>query len=241
MRRCARCSAGKPCNFRHGAQHANSYHGCGCKLCLVGKSRCVRCWQGEPCGFTHGSTGYEYHRCRCDICTVAHRNTARKYRRMYVDTYAAIAARARAKQTDEQRAARTQASQEWHERNPRARAQSSKRKRARDARLPVRRRGPWTPEDRATIMRDDMSMVEIAAMIGRSVVAVTSMRQSIREGRIPVDSPGGHRPYTPDEDAVIMRRDLSRAEKAALIGRSVHSVIHRITYLNRVSSLVQPE
>lgn len=61
-------------------------------------------------------------------------------------------------------------------------------------------------------------MVEMAYILGRSYQSVVGRRQRAKRGIQP------RRSWQPHEDIIAMRDDLTRAEIAALLGRTVGAV-----------------
>jgi Homeodomain-like domain len=121
----------------------------------------------------HGAYGYATHGCRCETCVDAFRRSVRPRRERvwgteppvhghtgYTDYGCRCATCSRAKA-----------------------AYFARYTARRDAELPAARRGAeWTGPDLEIAMRDDLSITEIARMLGRSYSTVVRMRSRIRHG-----------------------------------------------------------
>lgn len=190
------------CRNGHRRTKANTYiHPNGtrrqCRDCMRNNEArighiCQKCAQGIPHEFTHGTIGgYKYHLCRCVQCRRAMNyaererywaNRERKLettRRSTVKNREAIRERRRA------------------ERNaPHVLAQKHRAK-EKCNRVPVTRSGPWTNAERAIVLRDDISLLEMCYLLGRSWDSVTSMRWSLthREARREAARQRHHRMY----------------------------------------------
>jgi hypothetical protein len=104
--------------------------------------------------------------------------------------------------------------------------------------IPAPRNGTrWTPAEDAIVTRDDISHIEMCYMTGRSYGAVGSRRQALRDRRaeatrrhqrrlrlkeIPVPRNGTR--WTPAEDAIVTRDDISIVEMCYMTGRSYGAV-----------------
>jgi hypothetical protein len=93
---------------------------------------------------------------------------------------------------------------------------------------------PWTPDDDALVMRDDIPLRLIAEMLGRTYEAAAARRHRLRrhhgERR---QKSGARNPWTPAQDAVVMRSDLTITEMVALTGHSYNAVVCRRQDLRR--------
>jgi superfamily II DNA or RNA helicase len=79
---------------------------------------------------------------------------------------------------------------------------------------------PWTPVEDETVKRIDISMKEIAHLLGRTHSAV-----SARRAYLGVKYPSGG--WTVEEDEIVKRTDLSIKEICQLLGRTPRSVSRR--------------
>ena len=116
----------------------------------------------------------EYHRAYCE----ANRERIAEYRRVYQEANRErIAARHRAYyEIDQEKSERGRA---YYKAN---REKIAKRRRAyREAVLGDRNWQPWTAAETAIAMRDDIKVIEIAALIQRSVKAVHGRRTAVRK------------------------------------------------------------
>jgi hypothetical protein len=88
------------------------------------------------------------------------------------------------------------------------------------------RRQYWTPEEDALVLLNDLTVAELASMLPRSPTAIQSRRSRLRLGE-------DHLPHrrsdywTPEDDEVLMRDDLSLSEIADLLERTLDAVQYR--------------
>jgi hypothetical protein len=150
-----------------------------------------------PCDFTHGTlSGYNYHRCRCDLCREAKREYDRAYREANRDYFAEYE-RAR-READRERIAERRRDwhdanrehvaeyhRDWYDRNRYSHSVKNARRRAKRARIPGPRNGlPWTLAEDATVLRDDITIVEMCYLTGHSYGSVTGRRRRLRRARV---------------------------------------------------------
>lgn len=136
---------------------------------------CKRCQAGIPHEFNHGtSTGYGYHLCRCTECKQWARGAS-------VESYWAN----RDRRLEEKRRQRER-NLEAHRARERARSSkpetkaTAKRRKEKLARVPVTRSRKWMPHERALVLREDLSVLELAYMLQRSPTSVQAQRDWLR-------------------------------------------------------------
>lgn len=97
-----------------------------------------------------------------------------------------------------------------------------RRQQVRDAALPVTKRGRWSEEELAVVERNDLLLVEMACLLGRSRQSVVGKRHSLRhQVGSRVDR---RRPYSASDDAFILSHlDMGVSALARALGRSVGS------------------
>jgi hypothetical protein len=154
---------------------------------------CVKCRGGVPHRFTHGVSGYNHHLCPCSVCIWAMRDYQKQ-------------------QYANNRHRRIASSRAWGQRNPEkvraygrerliskhdhiravqkdyyarnrdyCKKQTAERSRRLQNTIPAPRSGePWTPEQQAIVTRDDITLVEMCYLTGRSYSAVVSRRKKIQ-------------------------------------------------------------
>lgn len=190
---------------------------------------CRKCAEGTPHSFEHGTvSGYGYHQCPCDLCVDAwndyqHKWLAarpgykarqqalwrarnlerrRKWDREYARKYRSDPVnRARVRQIQREshqrnREARNAKNRELHSRRQyktpdQVREESARYRKtqkyrdqaARRASIPgPRNREPWTAEDDAVVIRDDISVREMCFLLGRTYNQVETRRRKVRYG-----------------------------------------------------------
>lgn len=200
-----------------------------------GRAICQRCVNGVPHQFDHGTTAaYDFHRCRCAQCKTAFRERSRQ--RYWSNQELAL---------EQKRAYRDRNYETVRERE-RAKAQryretaNRRRQRKHDA-VPVTRTGKWSEAEYSIALRDDITILEMAYMLGRKPSAVSKVRNMLmeepsqREERLArmrhryrqtyVPKP---RPlWLPADDAVVFRDGMTDVERSALLGRSVSAIRNR--------------
>lgn len=164
-------------------------------------TKCRRCAEGVPHEFNHGRTGYQYHRCRCDVCADAEREYQQRdyeqrleYKRQYKREYQKrdyVREQQRGYQREYQqrdyvREQRRQYKREhqrgYHETPSGYRARE--RNAHRDAVADKGRRGPWTDAEVKVLMSNlHLPQREIGCLLGRSRVSVNSKLNRIRNAK----------------------------------------------------------
>ena len=140
-----------------------------------GRRLCRRCVAGVPHEFTHGTLGYRRHGCKCEECRNADRQDKldryQANRERYLELKRAYQERNREALKARQRARRDAP-------NTLARRREMK---ARHALIPVTRRGRWTAAEEAVVLRDDITLLEMACILGRSYDTVSVKRRLLKE------------------------------------------------------------
>lgn len=174
-RRCQRCLAGEPCEFQHGSKTGYNYHNCRCDVCVAGNTARVAAYRAENPELIRQHRRKSYyadversraqlrasrrrHRQRrqadCRAYYEANRETVLEHQREY---YAGYYTRQRGYVNDRNRRgyARRQGV------GPSA----------------VRRR--WMSAEDSIVLRDDLMVLEMAFMLGRTYAAVQSRRRTL--------------------------------------------------------------
>lgn len=160
-RKCQRCAEGIRHTFTHGTQWSYAFHGCRCEACRDKANSHTREWRTDNSEYRRAARAY-----------------MKAWRERHADYIAAYSGRYRAENRD-QRNARNR---EWAARNrtyDKARY-TSRRSREKTIVSP-RRYSRWTPAEDAIACRHDLTAVEIAYMLGRSVKAVHHRRGYLTE------------------------------------------------------------
>lgn len=157
---------------------------------------CARCRDGISHEFKHGlRSGYQNHHCRCDACIEASRDYQARYREANPDRVRANYTRWREANSDSGRAyhheyylANRESEMERHREYYRANREYlrrlGKKFAAGRASIPGPNNGSrWTPDDDATVSRNDLSLTEICYILGRSYPAVRGRRERIQARR----------------------------------------------------------
>jgi len=189
--------------------------------------KCAQCLGGVvDHGFKHGKSGYDYHNCRCDVCRsaksaiVVRRHKARyqsdpEYARRHRQYHSEYKKRVRERDGDAVRAKDRRKYAELMTR-PGARQQERERRRASAARNPRRHRN--------TTAAAEVNRRWRAA--NKEYLRSTRRARDAALSRVP--SPNAGRPWSSQEDALVMRDDITLVEMAYLVGRSASAVIqHR--------------
>lgn len=140
------------------------------------RRRCKRCEDGVAHEWTHGTaTGFMYHGCRCEQCK----------RRMREDSVASYW-KNRERELENKRRYRQRnlevcRQRERAKRNkPETRATVARRK-AKLSRVPVTRTGRWMPHEEVLVLRDDLTILELAYRLERSPSSVQGKRNFLRD------------------------------------------------------------
>jgi len=156
--------------FKHGASAYDSW-GCRCDICrtahaadMARRRRDMRA-RRDTAQFKHGAAGYDHWGCRCETCTaaVAGRDLRHYYRR-YRESPKGRATQRRYRKTPKSLAT---------QRVVRARRQARTLEGAR------RYRYAWTGPELEIAARDDLTIKQIALMLGRTYNAVRWARQCL--------------------------------------------------------------
>lgn len=206
---------------------------------------CKKCSAGQPCKFRHGTTtGYRYHRCGCDPCTDANTLATQRYRdanrgrlnswqRQNYSGKTRESALARQREYRQQRRPYLDARHAHHLAKMQEITQQGRRARKR-----------WTVDGDQMVLREDISLKEMALLLGRSYVAVKRRRTELRYGRSSVSGarphggPWGRPLWGPDEDAVALSGAPTKVI-AAQLGRTPRAVQHRRAQLRREAAGAQ--
>lgn len=115
----------------------------------------------------HGaSSGYANHYCRCDRC----REWQARRNRRHVQAY-----------EDANRELVRQRQRLYRERNGHAARERVRVATERHKTLPAERRGePWSRSEDASVLRTDLRLIDLAAMLGRSVSGIENRRRKLR-------------------------------------------------------------
>jgi predicted transcriptional regulator len=177
-------SSGRPERDEHGT--STYRRGCRCEVCKEGnrlrasknaRERRKRLQAGVA-NFEHGASGYINWSCRCEVCSEAHADRCRAYQQ---------------ENKEELRLRKGP----WRDSNRESlRASNSKRYdgyQVRTQSKAVRSRYRWTLAELQLVERTDMTVEQIALMLGRSWAAVQKQRQLLRE---PAKPSGPQKPVT---------------------------------------------
>lgn len=145
----------------HGKSGYN--RGCRCGVCCAENRAQARSWRRSAKGrlasvtetVAHGAACYANYGCRCDVCVAAAREQNRPALQRYQDAHGEeIAARNTARKRREQSESLASATRYGYQ---------------------------WTGPELEVAARRDLTAAQVAAMIGRTVTAVTKMRQKLRD------------------------------------------------------------
>lgn len=165
---------------------------------------CQTCLAGKLHEFAHGRTGYKYHRCRCDTCRNAMRERRHRQRvnalsrARYADPVVARKSREKCRVWH---ASNTDTRREYHrayrEANRSRVSESARtyRERNRDylkslyrdrysalRSIPAPRKGKaWSQEEDQLVARKDVTVKELAYILGRSYKSVIERRRCLRK------------------------------------------------------------
>lgn len=136
--------------------------------------------RGQADSIPHGTaSGYTYHRCRCAECRLYKREDCAS--RRLADPDKASAIRRASYERNRDRVLASNAS--WNTRNGAAfkRMTTASYRHAQSATKQCARNHGfrWAPGDDAIVQRNDLSIQELAYLLGRSIAAVTSRRYAI--------------------------------------------------------------
>jgi len=139
----------------------------------VAARTCRRCALGEPHVFRHGTKhSFQYHGCRCLECRVGARAQCQRWRAANPDKV-----KKGSHHTPEQRI-------DYYRRNVGQFRRDSKKQSDKFNRAvgnPSRR--SWTPGEDSTVLREDISILEIAYILGRNRGSIMYRRAALRNAR----------------------------------------------------------
>jgi hypothetical protein len=120
------------------------------------------------------------------------------------------------------------------------------------AAIPGDNNRPWTDIDDATVLREDITIVEMVYLTGRTYPAVMGRRGRLlrgemkhplrhrhprtKTGRQAIPAPHNGERWTSAEDAILAREDITTTDKCHLLGRSYGAVCARRQTLRRKSN-----
>lgn len=115
---------------------------------------------------------------------------------------------------------------QWRACNKRSMEEWRRRFDAKHSVAPANVIGPWSAAEDAIILRDDLSRLEKAYMLGRSYNQVRGRIRHLRlrESGLTV-SQRSYAPWSEEENVILLRDDITTAEKAKLLGRSYTQVL----------------
>lgn len=151
-----------------------------CIACVRERNRhvrrgCQRCAENVPHEFNHGtSTGYNYHSCRCADCREWFRSTSQRYYWTNREKNLEYKRRQRERNLEVHR------ERERAKRNKPETKAAIQRRKEKLARVPVSRSREWTPHEKALVLRDDLSVLELAYMLQRSPGTVQAQRNYLQ-------------------------------------------------------------
>jgi hypothetical protein len=100
--------------------------------------------------------------------------------------------------------------------------------------LPISNQGKrWTPDDDATVLRDDIELVEMCVLLKRSFQTIRVRRSRLLRELDTLPTPRGNTKWTDADDAMVVRDDIKIADLCRLLGRSWQSVTRRRRHLAR--------
>lgn len=185
---CPNCAAGEPHAFKHGVSGYSNHH-CRCDTCVDACNAARRAQYARRADHYRAVKRAREERNPGDAAARVHRSYIKHRQRRL-----AAAADYRERNKGAMRAyelARSQlpevkqARAEAYQRDkPYEQKQRQRRDAKRDAAIPVTRRyKPWTPIEDLTILRGDISLTEMAFLLGRSYAAVQVRRSNLRRQR----------------------------------------------------------
>lgn len=170
------------CTHGHEYDSENTIWTNGARICRTCKRTrdirryCKRCEAGISHTFSHGTwTGYNYHKCRCAECCQKERDWSTEY--YWRDHDRSLEQKRRSDERLRPERRRRDADPERR----RSRYMSARQKRI-EASVPVTRKGAWSPHERALVLRDDLTILEIAYMLQRTPATVSAQRSWLRNG-----------------------------------------------------------
>lgn len=93
--------------------------------------------------------------------------------------------------------------------------------------FPTSRNGfPWTADEDAIVLREDLSVAEQCSMLSRGYWATKTRRNVLRNNPMHSESVGSI-PWSPDDDAVLLLDGLTDDERSVMLGRSANAVRNR--------------
>ena len=163
-------------------------------------AKCKRCKRAETHQFSHGASGYANHACRCAVCMVAHRGRMRKYRDENSDKIQKYDRTRNGLRREERNARQRERNADYYEANRAQvldssrnyyaqtkgysqRVRSERRKFSEATLSQARRYERWSDDERQTAQRTDITVLEIANLLGRSQASVGKQRSIAR--RVP--------------------------------------------------------
>lgn len=251
--RCRKCLAGEPHSFKHNLGGYN-YHGCRCKTCCKHQSernskryprpeptyteprpgvKCLRCRLGEVHEIKHGHIGYNYHGCRCSTCRAGER--ARKWN-LSEGTKERMRARAR------------EYSREYRQRHYGKVVQKHRdyveanRESIRASNRAKYRENPqhYREKNRAYREQNRERWTEIYGLRDYNRRPKTSeererdrLRRNAKNDRTRSAASRAGGRWTPAEDAIVMRPDVTITEMCFMLGRSISAVACRQVRLRK--------
>lgn len=101
--------------------------------------------------------------------------------------------------------------------------------------------GPYGVEEDEMIINSKSSIVNIALLLGRSISSVKDRKREVKKQKTNEDArkratfnrdaKNSRKPYTAEDDVIILDESLTRKERAILTGRSLIAVRRRIESL----------
>lgn len=167
---------------------ASYRRGCRCDQCRAANAEMHRRWRvnaaarADALGVSHGTTArYTNYGCRCDQCREANRLRLRTYR---TEARTGVKSPPHGTQTGYTHygcrcVACTEAGLAYYKRV----SAKFTRVNARIAMTAVNHGKEWTGPELELLVRDDLTARQVAAMLGRSPMAVGAMRRKVRTGR----------------------------------------------------------
>ena len=219
--------------------------------------RCKRCQRGEPHEFTHGRSGYNFHACRCDVCTTdavdAAVDRARRLRaadptwaqsqRDYMREYYARTKESQRGRRNESTKKRRRLYGDDLNAQDRRRRQVDHEWRSRRARQlrESRQRHPERTRDQSARDRDkrrDQACVEMREWRERNAGYISEYQREYQQrkssavivSRTRVDR------WTPTEDQIAATPGITPMEVARLTGRSWHASRRRVAMFRNWSA-----
>lgn len=139
------------------------------------RRRCKRCQAGVEHEWTHGTLGgYRYHGCRCSECKQFMREQSVSRYWSDRDRQLELKRHQRERNIDVHR------ERERQKKFKPETAATAKRRKNKLSRVPVARCRKWMPHEQALVLRDDLSVLELAYMLQRSASSVQAQRCWLR-------------------------------------------------------------